>query len=140
LVGQQRASIPKPERVRRSVVRLTVFREEESKLEARISTWIRLALVSLAAALIYCPAYAGDGSSPSVAQQKKIDELTREIQLMQQQQTELMSQLKEVKQEIKVPAPAASPGTEASAHGWRSSNKQKSRFNLSTRSPPLPGR
>lgn len=72
---------------------------------------------ALAVAFICYPAYAGEGSSsdPSVTQQqRKIDELTKQIQAMQQQQTELMNQLKEVRQEIKVPAPAASPGAEPS--------------------------
>lgn len=85
-------------------------------MNVRVSTLLRPALLALAAALVCTPAYAGGGSSadPSMVEQKKIDALTKQIQQMQRQQTDLMNQLKEVKQEIMMPAPAASPGAEAS--------------------------
>jgi predicted nucleic acid-binding Zn-ribbon protein len=46
-------------------------------------------------------------------QQRKIDALTTQIQQMQRQQTELINELKEVKKEIAVPTPSASPREEA---------------------------
>src|SRR5712692_7934273 len=79
---------------------------------------MRFALVAIGAALICAPAYAAGGASSAptiVDQERKIDQLTRQIQDMQRQQTDLINQLKEVKEQIKVPVPAASPSAEAAA-------------------------
>ncbi len=97
---------------------LTVSWEEEPRLNIRVPRLVRSALVALLAVIICNPAYAlaGTSSDPTVTeQQKKIDALTTQIQQMQQQQTELINELKEVKKEIAVPTPAASPGAEAAA-------------------------
>jgi len=49
----------------------------------------------------------------SAEQQQRIDKLSRQLEEMQKQQADLMSQLKDLKQQVMVPAPAVSPGAEA---------------------------
>src|SRR6266852_9042648 len=105
LRARQRASIPKPE-VRAEPGEKRASRglwEEEPRLNIRVPRLVRSAFVALAAVIMCNPAYAlaGTSSDPTVKeQQKKIDALTTQIQQMQQQQTELINELKEEKKEI----------------------------------------
>jgi len=76
-------------------------------------TWIALASVTIAAALIYYPAcaVAESSSDPTVAeQQKKIDALNQQIEQMKQEKADLLKKLKETEAKVPAaPAPAPSP-------------------------------